>query len=182
MMLWSCYGECLEHNVKSLFSALTGKNKSSMKQIFQMKTVFPYWQTAHQCTSKRFCRWKKIKTKTTILQSKELRFILTLHEFWPQSNNFCPFFNHLLILPGSPIWQQVFSTASCNFWIESLCSIVNTPDGHFRFYLFSYSGFQIQYPWKIVTLKKTSIPHKVLFLLVCRLFLPVIWYTHNSTW
>lgn len=68
----------------------TGKNKSS-EGFFQwkhsVKVSFPCWQIAHHWAANRFCCWKKIKTRTTILHLK-LKFILALHEFWPQSNNF----------------------------------------------------------------------------------------------
>lgn len=107
-----------------------------------VKLSVPYWQRAHQCISNIFWGWKKIKTGTTILQSKELKLILTLHEFCLQSHSFaCS--SHLIVLPDCPTWQQMFSIASCNFGIESHCNL-NTADGHFNFYLFSYSGFQIQ--------------------------------------
>lgn len=154
----------------------TGKNKSS-EGFFQgkhsVRVSFPCWQTAHYWAAIRFCSWKKIKTTTTILHSKEQNFILALHEFWPQSNNFVcssePWWSCLTVLS-----DNIFCAASCDFWIESHCNNLNTADGHFNFYTFSYTGFWIQYLLQIVTLKKNSIKNRDLFLVLFRLFLTLV--------
>lgn len=76
--------------------------------------------------------------------------------------------------PDSPVLQQMFCTASCDFQIETYWNNLNTADGHFNFYIFSYTGFWTQYPLQIVTFKKNSILDRDICLVLSRLFFRVI--------
>lgn len=110
VILWSCHREYCQHHSISILPLLHSQEKTNLRKGFsnentQLKFLFPADRQAHHWAAIRFYCWKKIKTRTTILPSKEQNL------FWLCMNS-----GHNLIIlsvlqsPDSTAWQSSLTT------------------------------------------------------------------------